>query len=298
MVLVPAGSFLMGSSKAEMDRLISDCTREQKVSQSICKGWYESEVPQHKVSIDSFLLDQYEVTNRLFAKFVESTGYRTTAEEGGWANVLVDMSWDSLDGATWKKPEGNVTVFASNRAEHPVVAVSWEDAYAYCDWAGKRLPTEAEFEYAMRAGTQTEYWWGGNSPGARKVANISDEFRNERVKKGSKQVWLIMDGYNDGYERTAPVGSFEPNPFHLYDMTGNVSEWTADWYGADYYESSPTSNPDGPLRNEAGDNEKRVVRGGSWGDRPVRVRSAYRGRNVPTERTDTLGFRCAQDIPK
>ncbi|MBX3300922.1 MAG: SUMF1/EgtB/PvdO family nonheme iron enzyme [Nitrospira sp.] len=170
MVLIPAGSFLMGSTKDEVDRAILSCVKELKKDQQTCEGWYKPELPQHRVQIDSFYLDQYEVTNRLFAKFVEATGHHTTAEKEGTSRGLVDGDWKDVTGATWRQPEGGVTVFASNRTEHPVVSVSWEDADAYCRWYGKRLPTEAEFEYATRAGTQTKYWWGNGTPGTRKVA--------------------------------------------------------------------------------------------------------------------------------
>lgn len=286
MVLVQAGSFLMGSTKDEVDRVIKDCIKELGKDQQTCEGWYIPELPQHKVSISSFYLDQYEVTNRLFARFIEDIGYRTTAEKEGSAKGLVNGEWKDVAGATWKQPESGVTVFASNRAEHPVVSVSWEDANAYCRWAGKRLPTEAEFEYATRAGTQTKYWWGNGPPGTRKVANIADEFLNEKDPG-----WAIMAGYNDGYERTAPVGSFKENPFRLFDMTGNVNEWTSDWYGANYYGSSQAKNPKGPSNGEY-----RVLRGGSWDYVPVNVRSANRTRLLPTARIDDIGFRCTQDI--
>jgi formylglycine-generating enzyme required for sulfatase activity len=228
------------------------------------------------------------VTNHLFAKFIEVTGHHTRSEKEGSAYALVEgKRWQTMKGVNWRQPEGGATVFASNRAEHPVVSVSWEDADAYCRWAGKRLPTEAEWEYATRAGTQTKYWWGHGSPGARKVANIADESL-ERPDPG----WAIMVGYDDGYVRTAPVGSFEPNPFRLFDMTGNVSEWTADWYDEDYYRTSPERNPKGPSSSNY-----RVLRGGSWANQPVFVRSAARDRVPPAARGDTLGFRCAQDVP-
>lgn len=246
------------------------------------------EKPVHRVALDAFYLDKYEVTNKLFQKFARETGYETTAEKEGkaWAYVQ-DDKWTEVSGANWRKPEGGETVFVSNRDEHPVVSVSWYDAEAYCRWAGKRLPTEAEFEYANRGGTQTTYWWGDGNPGSRRVANIADRTTKQRFPG---RPWPIMEGYDDGYARTAPVGSFEPNPFGLYDTTGNVWEWTADWYGKDYYERSPQRNPTGPSSSES-----RVLRGGSWFSVPSFVRSAYRSWVRPSSRYADHGFRCAQD---
>ena len=262
MVLVPAGEFTMGSSDGEND-----------------------EKPVHRVSLDAFYLDKYEVTNKLFQKFSRETGYETTAEKEGKAYGYTSSGeWKEISGANWRKPEGGETVFVSNRDEHPVVSMSWYDAEAYCRWAGKRLPTEAEFEYANRGGTQTTYWWGDSNPGSRRVANIADE-AGKRQFSG----WSIMAGYDDGYVRTAPVGSFDPNPFGLYDTTGNVWEWTADWYGKDYYERSPSRNPTGPSHGEY-----RVLRGGSWSNEPGYVRSADRGRSQPMNRSAAYGFRCAK----
>jgi formylglycine-generating enzyme len=178
-------------------------------------------------------------------------------------------------------------VFDSNREKHPVVSVSWEDAQAYCRWTGKRLPTEAEFEYATRAGTETKYWWGNGHPSSRQVANIGDESAKRQYSD-----WTIMTEYDDGYVRTAPVGSFEANPFGLHDMTGNVWEWTADRYDELYYGSSPRKNPQGPSKGDS-----RVTCGGSWNDAPDDVRSAGRGKRIPTNRGGRVGFRCAQDRP-
>jgi formylglycine-generating enzyme required for sulfatase activity len=264
MLLIPAGDFMMGSTKGEAD-----------------------EKPVHRVSLDAFYLDKYEVTNKLFQKFARETGYETAAEKEGkaWAYVQ-DDTWTEVSGANWRKPEGGETVFVSNREEHPVVSVSWYDAEAYCRWAGKRLPTEAEFEYANRGGTQATYWWGNGNPGSRRVANIADMTNKQRFPG---RPWPIMEGYDDGYGRTAPVGSFEPNPFGLYDTTGNALEWTADWYGKEYYERSPSRNPTGPSSGEY-----RVLRGGSWSSRPPYVRSAFRGFNAPAGRDDVDGFRCAK----
>ena len=269
MVLIPEGEFWMGSPDGEGNR---------------------NEHPRHTVALSAFYLDKYEVTNRLFQQFVHHTNHRTTAEQEGKAWVLTAAGEpEEVSGAHWRKPEGGETVFDSHREEHPVVSVSWEDAHAYCRWAGKRLPTEAEFEYATRAGTETKYWWGGNGhPGSRQVANIGDE----SVKRQYSN-WTFMTGYDDGYARTAPVGSFEANPFGLHDITGNVWEWTADRYGEQYYGASPRKNPRGPS-----DGDFRVLRGGSWFSAPAHVRSAARFWSIPTYRYDPLGFRCAQDPPR
>ncbi|NGZ11787.1 MAG: hypothetical protein CV088_20865 [Nitrospira sp. LK70] len=268
MVLVPAGEFWMGSPDGE---------------------GAQDEHPRHRVSLSAFYLDQYEVTNRRFQQFVQQTSYRTTAEQKGHAHTQTSAGkFERASGAQWRKPEGSATVFDSGRADHPVVSVSWDDAQAYCGWAGKRLPTEAEFEYATRAGTETKYWWGNGSPGSRRVANIGDESAKRQFSD-----LTIMTGYDDGHVRTAPVGSFDANPFGLHDMIGNVFEWTADWYDANYYGKSPERNPKGPSTGE-----DRVVRGGSWISGPVSVRSAHRGMVGPANRGDSFGFRCAQDVPK
>ena len=270
MVLIPAGEFWMGSPDGEGD---------------------DDEHPRHKVALSAFYLDKYEVTNRLFQLFIRQTSYRTSAEQEGkaWALTAAGKP-EEVSGAHWRKPEGGETVFDSDREEHPVVSVSWVDAQAYCRWAGKRLPTEAEFEYATRGGTETKYWWGNGHPGSRRVANIGDE----SVKRQYAD-WplLIMMGYDDGSVRTAPVGSFEANPFGLHDMTGNVWEWTSDRYDKQYYGNSPRKDPMGQSNGDF-----RVLRGGSWTNAPDEVRSANRTRQPPTYRFGPFGFRCAQDSSK
>ena len=288
MVLVPAGTFMMGSSETEVTQAIADCKTQLKMDEATCRDWYSPEKPRHRVTLNAFYLDQYEVSNSRFDAFVRATGHQTTAENEGTAKALVDGEWKDVGGATWRQPEGGETVFRSNRKDHPVVAVSWHDAEAYCRWAGKRLPTEAEFEYATRARTGTTYWWGNGSPGSRRVANIADESAKRQFPK-----LTIMTGYDDGYVRTAPVGSFEGNQFDLHDMIGNVWEWTADRYGADYYSKTPERNPTGPPSGEY-----RVLRGGSWFSAPGDVRSATRYGDIPTLRGGDIGFRCAQDVPK
>jgi formylglycine-generating enzyme len=273
MVLIPDGEFLMGSPDSEGEN---------------------DEHPRHKVALSAFYLDKYEVTNRFFQQFTQQTSYRTTAEREGkaWALPATAATGkpEEVSGAHWRNPEGGETVLDSNREEHPVVLVSWEDAQAYCRWAGKRLPTEAEFEYATRAGTETKYWWGNGNPGSRRVANIGDESLKRLY---SDWPLPIMTGYDDGSVRTAPVGSFEANPFGLHDMTGNVWEWTSDRYDKQYYGNSPRKDPKGQSNGDF-----RVLRGGSWVNAPDEVRSANRTRHPPTYRLGPFGFRCAQDNPK
>ncbi len=271
MVLMPVGSFQMGSTKDEVERAVQTCVKEYEKDQQTCEGWYKPELPQHQVSLDAFYLDKYEVTNRLFQRFVQETGYRTTAEKEGSARAFVEgKGWEEVKGASWQKPEGSASVFQTGRGEHPIVAVSWDDAVSYCRWADKRLPTEAEWEYAARAGTTTQYWWGQGNPGTRRVENIADEAAKKLIRP-------IMSGYDDGAARTAPVGSYETNPWGLHDMSGNVSEWTADWYDEGYYGKGPERNPKGPSSGRY-----RVLRGGSWGSGPDLVRSANRDWDIPT----------------
>jgi len=285
MMLIREGEFWMGSSPSDVDRVVEECV-QNGTKRETCQGWFQSEQPRHRVAIDALYLDRYEVNNRLFEKFVQATGHRTTAEREGNAIALVKgKGWEPVNGASWRQPEGEATVFVSNRREHPVVAVSWEDANTYCRHYGKRLPTEAEWEYAARAGTQTRSWWGNGNPGSRRVANVADE-----SAKGLFNT--IMTGYDDGYERTSPVGAYDANPWGLHDMIGNVWEWTADWYGRTYYQQSPDRNPKGPLSGEM-----KVLRGGSWTNPPIYFRSANRNGIAPSYRNDAIGFRCAQDAP-
>ena len=287
MVLVPGGTFWMGISDDEADRVIEDCETELKKRAVSCKGWVLSAQPRHQVTLDPFSLDPYEVTNRQFEQFVQATGYQTTAEKEGTALVRIDgQGWQETKGATWQQPEAGPEVFASDRADHPVVNVSWHDAEAYCRWAGKRLPTEAEFEYATRAGTQTTYWWGNFSPTTRQVANVADESARAHLP-------VIIAGYDDGYLTTAPVGSYEANPFGLFDMTGNVAEWTADRSDGLSYRKSPERNPTGPSSGE-----HRRFRGGGWSDAAFGIRPTVRDGVAPTKRGTKVGFRCAQDWPK
>ncbi len=267
MVLIPEGTFQMGSPDGEGDN---------------------DEHPQHAVTLKAFYLDTHEVTNRQFQQFVQANNYQTKAGKDGKARGYIQGEWKEISGASWLKPEGEQSVFVSGRESHPVVSISWNDANAYCTGLGKRLPTEAEWEYAARADSTTFYWWGKKIPrSSNLVANLADKAAKEKFR------WsYAIDSYDDGYARTAPVGSFQANPWGLYDMSGNVWEWVADWYAENYYQTSPRKNPKGPSSGDY-----RALRGGSWSSQPVGLRSADRGRNGPTYRVANIGVRCAQDAP-
>lgn len=261
MVLIPAGSFLMGSGSGDAD-----------------------EQPVHRVAISAFYLDIHEVTTGAFARFVQETGYRTEAERWGWAGVFDPASrrWVRVDGADWRHPEGPGAPPA--RAEEPVTQVSWADAAAYAGWAGKRLPTEAELEYAARGGqSQREYAWGDEPmPGGRPVANWwQGHFPDHNTVE-------------DGYAGRAPVGRFPPGAFGVYDLTGNVWEWAADWYAPDAYAGHAARDPRGPERGT-----DRVLRGGAWTCAPnycARYRVAARSHSAPDAALNNTGFRLARDL--
>lgn len=241
------------------------------------------EAPAHTVELDSFLIDSAEVTTSEFAEFVRQTGYKTEAEKFGWSAVFdfETGEWKRADGADWRRPEGQGSTAAPNE---PVCQISWSDAAAYAKWAGKRLPSEAEFEYAARGGLAgKKYAWGDElKPDGKFLANWwqgSFPSRNTRA---------------DGFLARAPVKSFAPNGYGLYDMTGNVWEWTADWFDPNYYEASPKKNPQG-----AGSGTERSIRGGSFlcaDNFCSNYRVAGRSHAPPDSGMNNLGFRCARDV--
>lgn len=299
MTWIPGGQFWMGSTDDKM----TDAR------------------PWHRVYVDGFWMDTTEVTNKQFARFVEATGYITVAERkprqedypAALAEKLVAGSvvftppdhpvelnnhyqwWSYAPGANWRHPEGSDSDI-KDRMEHPVVHIAYEDAVAYSNWAGARLPTEAEFEFASRGGLDRKpYVWG-------------DEFR-----PGGKFMANTFQGHfpetntgDDGYVATAPAGSFPVNGYGLYDMAGNVWEWTSDWYRPDYYATlavtgtvavNPKGPPDSFDPSEPG-RAKRVQRGGSFlctDQYCSRYMAGGRGKGEPDTGTNHLGFRCVRD---
>lgn len=308
MVWIPPGEYLMGASDRD------DMSRDD-------------EKPRHKVMVDGFWMDETEVTNAQFRAFVKATGYVTTAERKPvWEEmkkqlppdtprppdeVLVPGSlvfhkpdgpvpldnpanwWAWTPSVNWQHPEGPGSSIAG-RDNYPVVHVSWEDATAYAKWAGKRLPTEAEWEWAARGGITDAVFAWGNEPieqGEIKANTWQGHFPDTNTKR-------------DGYYMAAPVRSFRPNGYGLYEMTGNVWEWCADWYRPDYY--AQVSRPEG-IRNPAGPDDsfdpqeptipKKVQRGGSFlchDSYCASYRVAARMKTSPDTSLIHAGFRCVK----
>ena len=227
-------------------------------------------------------IDRTEVTNAMFAKFVAATSYKADAEKAGkgWVLNLASKQWEEMTGADWQHSRGPGSDLAG-LDQHPAVQVSWNDAMAYCGWAGRRLPTEAEWEAAARGTDERKFPWG-NQNVAGDLLNFAD--RNLEADWADKNV-------DDGYQFTAPVGNYPKgaSPYGALDMAGNVWEWVADWYDEKYYASSPAQNPKRP---DSG--QYRVVRGGSWDNVQGGVRAADRHRLGPDDRYVNLGFRCAR----
>lgn len=273
MVVVPTGKFLMGSPDGE-------------------RGHDPNEAPVHEVQVDKgFAVGRSAVTIGQFRDFVRASGYTPQSQSLQGGSVYDEASGGLRDdsAATWQDDY----LGRPGQDRLPVINVSWNDAKAYADWlsqrTGKRyrLPSEAEFEYALRAGTTTRYWWGDGNP-ANKVENLTGA--NDRSASGRR--WSnAFTGYKDGYWGPAPVMSFSPNPFGLYDMGGNVSEWVADCWHDNYIRA--------PRDTQAWVNPgcgRRVIRGGSWGSAPDMVRSAYRQGASADLRNARVGFRVVREL--
>jgi len=241
MVFIPMGEFEMGS-----------------------QGYGEFEQPVHQVHVTDFWVDEVPVTNAQFARFAQDSGYRTHAERTGYAWGYNAGHFAEMPGLSWR------TFSSRERHDHPVVMVTWDDAAAFCTWARKRLPTEAEWEKAARGGLRDSlYPWGEQTPNgtqsnfARRPAEIPP---------------------------TTPVRQFPPNAYGLYDVVGNVWQWCQDWYSAESY---ARPNPGEPLDPEQG--RTRCRRGGSWNViQPFRLRCANRGAAPPTIVATNIGFRCVR----
>lgn len=258
----------------------------------------DGELPVHAVRLAPFHIDQTAVSNAQFAAFVKATGYVTEAERFGSSAVFhravtapaSDVLgrapgapwWFEVRGASWRRPEGGQSSVAT-RQNHPVVHVSWHDAQAYCSWAGKRLATEAEWEYAARGGlVGKRFPWGDKlTPRGRWRCNVW------------QGTFPVHNSLEDGYLTTAPVNSYEANGYGLWNMVGNVWEWCGDWFSASYYAMSETESPPGPPEGDC-----KVMRGGSYLCHESychRYRVAARSRNTPESSAGNVGFRCAND---
>ena len=272
MILIPAGEVLMGSGLFES--IVLENSRFFT---------FPNQRPKHKVYLDAYWIDQTEVTVGMFRKFAEFTGYRTTAEREGWGRPWApgpkEAEWPETPGVDWLHPQGPESTAEDN---HPVVQVSWEDAAAYCDWVGGRLPTEAQWEKAARGPDGGRFPWGDEFDGT---------YLNYCDGRCPVERWRDVT-YDDGYSRTAPVGSYPDNasPYGILDMAGNVWEWVFDWYDPEYYRRAPYLNPTGPATGEM-----RTQRGGSWYDGEPHgwVNCLVRHQNPPTDRYEDVGFRCA-----
>lgn len=245
-------------------------------------GSLPDEGPQHAVYLDAYWIDRTEVTNAMFNDFVEETGHVTTAEKEGHSWVFTGNGWRRAEDISWRQPRTSQAEIPAFR-ERPVVHVSWQDAQAYCQWAGRRLPTEAEWEKAARGSDGLLYPWGEE-----RVTDTPANFADKNLPAG----WSNREA-DDGYTLSAPVGSFPAgrSPYGALDMAGNVYEWIQDWYAWNYYARSPYRNPQGPSSGE-----HRVLRGGSWATKGANYQTTTRVSLPPTYTLQDTGFRCVEPV--
>jgi formylglycine-generating enzyme len=274
LIKIRPGSFLMGSPLREITIVNHDEVQHRVV---LTKGFY---------------IASTDVTVGQFKAFAENSGYLTTAEKVGsapaWVPVGRHRGWQTVNGASWKNPG------FPQRDDHPVVVLTWDDAVAYCAWLSKkegnhyRLPTEAEWEYCCRAGSQTTYFWGNNPDDGAGYANCWDLSAARAFPERSNDCFK----WDDKYVYTSPVATFKPNAWGLYDMIGNAKQWCSDFF--DTLPSGKVVDPHGPAQSENGDGEH-VARGGSWWDPPKLCRCATRF-VPPTAIMAEDGFRVVLDL--
>jgi formylglycine-generating enzyme required for sulfatase activity len=275
MVYIPGGEYTLGSTQADVDWAVAACLEFRDDCNA---SSYEDEMPQHTVQLDPYWIDQTEITYGMFALFVEETGYETDAERYQYAYVYYDEDWDRERDADWSD---RMYYDHESFEDNPVINVSWYDAWAYCEWAGRRLPTEAEWEAAARGTDLRIFPWGDDAP-ADELANLAD-------KNIPKTDWRNND-VDDGYGFTAPVMSYPEgaSPFDVLGMAGNVKEWVYDGYASGYDLEPSAQNP-----VYTADTEKRVCRGGSYASGLNDARAANRRGIDPLWSLSDYGFRCA-----
>jgi formylglycine-generating enzyme required for sulfatase activity len=293
-VRIPAGSFLMGSAESpEALALAYPLLERQRFA------LLSDEAPVHRVHIrHAFYLGQHDVTVGQFKRFIEASGYQPESEADGTGGYGYSPAYDPATTVRGDAFEGRNPRYSwrnpgfAQSDDHPVVNVTWSDAQALAAWLSRteghryRLPTEAEWEYACRAGTRTRYPHGNDPQGLVKAANTFDQ---DAAAFWPRWRQHALAG-NDGYAFTAPVGRFAPNAFGLHDMLGNAWEWVSDWHGDHYYAHSPRTDPQGPP-----DGSVRVRRGGSWHTWSLYARCSYRNWNSPDTRYTLVGMRLVRE---
>ncbi len=291
---IPAGEFEMGlrESFEELAKAFPKFRSPSLYTPGITRVEELIDQAPHKVRITRpFYMGTCEVTIQQFKKFVEDARFETEPERDGTGGYGVDVATKEWSTGREKRYSWRTPGFPQGD-DHPVVNITWGDAVAFCDWLGKkedkryRLPTEAEWEYACRAGTTTRYNFGDDPERLAANANTYDASGAKVFPEWSK--WAVRG--DDGFPFTAPVGRYKPNAFGLHDMHGNAWEWCSDWYSEDYYKASPVEDPKGP---ESGGRRSR--RGGGWHVWPLYCTSFYRNYNTPQSRYLNLGFRVVME---
>src|SRR5579872_657617 len=295
LVLIPSGEFRMGAEEDPTDTL--------KAFPYAQRRWLEGELPEHTVRIKKpFYMGAYEVTIQEFLSFSDAAKYKTDAERDVKPSWGYDAKGKLIESPTFRPSRPGW----EQSKDEPVTYISWNDAVAFCKWLSQkegkkyRLPTEAEWEYACRAGSRTRFWNGNKPEDLVSIGNVADtdlksRWPNAVIEGNDKNGRVATISFpflsqKDAYAFAAPVGKFKPNPFGLYDMHGNVWEWCQDWYDKGYYAKSPADDPQGPPAGSM-----RAIRGGGWNLTPVDARSAFRVGRPPTFRFSSIGFRFVCD---